>query len=339
MTKTGSGLPLGDPQDVHISPDGSTAYVSAYTDNAIVVLPIGQPLPLLTHFSPASAVQNGPAFILHVYGANFLPTSKVYVGAHNPPFIFISPYQLDVSISSGLIGTAGLLAIQISTPEPVGGDAFSFIQNLVVSPAAVTQNPIPSIDHLAPQGQPSAGGAVTLDAYGTNFVNGAVIRWNGAAPAATAFINSGHLQIIVPQALVSQPGVSSVTVFNGTPGGGASNALAFTVAQPGQNAAATLNGLSLAWVFSQGAGSKDLQLTLTGQNFILGSMGQINGLNRPTQFVDSTHLKVTLHGSDLSAPASTAITVFTPAPGGGVSNPLPFIIRALHRLFLPILKK
>ncbi len=339
VTKTGSGLPLGDPQDVRISPDGASAYVSAYTDNAIVVLPIGQPQPLLTHFSPASAVQNGPAFILHVYGANFLPTSKVYVGAHNPPFTYISPYQLDVSISSGLIGTAGLLAIQISTPEPVGGDAFSFIQNLVVSSAAVTQNPIPSIDHLAPAGQPSAGGAVTLDVYGTNFINGAVIKWNGAAPAVTTFINSGHLQITVPQALVSQPGVSSVTVLNGAPGGGTSNAQAFTVAQPGQNAVATLNGLSLASVFSQGAGSKDIQLTLTGQHFILGAMGQINGVNRPTQFVDSTHLKVTLFGGDLAVPASTAITVYTPAPGGGVSNPLSFIIRPLHRLFLPLARK
>jgi hypothetical protein len=80
-------------------------------------------------------------------------------------------------------------------------------------------------------------------------------------------------------------------------------------------------------------------VTLTGQHFILGAVGQLNGSNRPTQFVDSTHLKVTLFGSDLSAPTSTAITVFTPAPGGGGSNPLTFVILRLFQAFLPLIRR
>jgi len=303
-----------------------------------VMLPVGKPQPLLTHISPASAVQNGPAFTLHVYGANLLPTTVVYFGPHTPPVSYVSPYQLDITVGSSFLATAGPVAVQLKTPEPDGNDAFSFIKNFVVSSAASPQNPVPSIDHISPQGQPSGGNAVTLDVYGTNFINGSTIKWNGAA-SATTIVNSGHLQTTLPQSEVSQPGISSVTVSTGAPGGGQSNAVSFTVAPPGQNAVATLNGLSPVNVFSHGAGSKDLQVILTGQHFILGAVGQINGSNRPTQYVDSTHLKVTLFGSDLSTPTSTAITVFTPAPGGGVSNPLTLIIRRLFQAFMPMVRR
>jgi hypothetical protein len=329
---------LGGPADLRISPDGRSVYIAAFNSSALVMLPVGNPVPVLTHISPASAVQNGPAFTLHVYGANFLPSTVVHFGTHTPPVTYISPYQLDIPVSSSFLSAAGPVAVQLETPEPGGSNAFSFIKNLGVSAAAVPQNPIPSIDHITPQGQPAGGNGLTLDVSGTNFINGSAIQWNGAA-RATTFVDSGHLQTALPQSTVSQPGVSSVTVSTGGPGGGVSNAVAFTVAKPGQNAVATLNSLSPVSVYSHGAGSHDLQVLLTGQHFILGAVAQINGANRPTQFVDSTHLKVTLYGSDLSAPTSTALTVFTPAPGGGVSNPLTFIVRRLFQLLVPLVRR
>src|SRR5260370_18261494 len=112
--------------------------------------PVGNPQPLLTHISPASAVQNGPAFTLHVYGANLLPTTVVYFGPHTPPVSYISSYQLDITVDSSFLGTAGQVDVQLKTPEPGGNDAFSFIKHFVVSSAATPQNPVPSIDHIAP---------------------------------------------------------------------------------------------------------------------------------------------------------------------------------------------
>ena len=41
----------------------------------------------------------------------------------------------------------------------------------------------------------------------------------------------------------------------------------------------------------------------------------------------------------LTKPASSAITVWTPAPGGGASNPLTFVIRKLYRLLMPFVGK
>jgi hypothetical protein len=304
------------------------------------MLPVGNPIPLQTGFSPASATQNGPALTLRVFGANFVPSSKVLFGAFNTTTTYVSPYELDIVVTSAMLANPGPIVVQIDTPEPAGGDQFSFPKNFIVQAAASPHNPIPSIDHISPQGGPSGGITITLDVYGASFINGSTIKWNGGnLPGATTFIDSGHLQVVVPQSDVSQPGVSSVTVSTGAPGGGTSSPVAFTVAQPGDNAIPTVTGLNPVWVYSHGAASKDVQMTITGHNFIQGSVGQLNGFNLPTIFLDSSHLKVTLTGGDLAVPTSSAITVWTPAPGGGTSNPLTFVIRKFYELLLPLVRK
>src|SRR5579859_1588971 len=330
--------PLNGALEVRVSPDGHNVYVAAYADNAIAVLQAIDPVPLLTNFSPASANQGGPAFTLRVFGASFVPNSKVLFGQYQPSTTYVSPYELDATITSAMIASAGNPVIQIDTVEPAGGDQFSFPKNFVVEPTASPHNPVPSITNITPQGQLSGGSGLTLDVYGAGFINGSTVRWNGAN-RATTFVNSGHLQVAIAQSDVSQPGVSSVTVFTGGPGGGTSNAVSFTVAQPGNNAVPSLTSINPVWVFSHGAASKDLQMTITGQNFIQGSVGQLNGLSLPTVFVDSSHLKVTVTGSNLAVPASKAITVLTHGPGGGASNPITFIIRKLYQLFAALVRR
>jgi hypothetical protein len=115
--------------------------------------------------------------------------------------------------------------------------------------------------------------------------------------------------------------------------------VAFTVAQPGQNAAPSITGINPPAIFSLGAASKQFQMTVTGLGFTPDSVGQIEGANRPTDYVDASHLHVTIYGSDQVTPNSLAITVFTPAPGGGTSNVVTFIVRQLYRTLLPFIRK
>ena len=335
LSKANNGLPLGAAADLHISPDGRTAYVTAYTDDSIVVLPIANPIPLIKNISPASTPQGGPGFTMHIYGANFLPGSGV-LGFSAQAVTYLNPYQLDVAVPSSSIINSGQVFIQVTNPEPVGPVQYSFPFYLQVIPPA--NHPIPAIDHIAPQGGLAGGSPLSLDVYGTNFLNGSMVMWNGA-PRSTSFIDSGHLQASIQQFDVSQPGTSSVTVVTGGPGGGTSNQVPYTVAQPGDNAPPTLTGINPLWVFSYGAGSKQLQLTVTGQNFIQGSTVQIDGINRPTLFVDSAHLQATILGSDQFSPGTAGITVFTPGPGGGTSSALTFTIRKLFRLFVTLVRK
>src|SRR3989449_8569472 len=51
-----------------------------------------------------------------------------------------------------------------------------------------------------------------------------------------------------------------------------------------------------------------------------------NGAARPTTFVSSTQLQVTIAASDITTAGTAQVTVVTPAPGGGTSAALAFTI-------------
>jgi len=67
-------------------------------------------------------------------------------------------------------------------------------------------------------------------------------------------------------------------------------------------------------------GDADITMTVTGADFISTSSVQWNGAYMPTSYVDQNHLTVALTSSSTDTAGSYSITVFNPAPGGGVSN-------------------
>ena len=70
-------------------------------------------------------------------------------------------------------------------------------------------------------------------------------------------------------------------------------------------------------------------LTVNGSGFVPASVVQWNGSNRMTTFVNSSQLMAQIGSSDMAAAGKVAVTVFNPAPGGGISSPLVFTIREL----------
>jgi 6-phosphogluconolactonase (cycloisomerase 2 family) len=334
--RNGSGNPpLNGALDVRASPDSRNIYVSAFVDNAIAVLRAANPVPVIDNINPAGVIKDASNVVMTVNGSNFIPGAFVKVGVVNQPATYLNSHQLQVDMSS-YVHSVGAVTIKAFNPAPGGGlsNGVTFTVN------DVGQNPVPSIDHVTPQGSLAGGNALTLDVFGASFINGSTVRWNGVN-RTTTFINSGHLQAAIPQSDVSQPGTSSVTVATGGPGGGTSNQVAFTVAQPGQNAAPSITSINPVWVFSYGAASKQIKMTVAGagHNFIQGSTVRLDGASRPTKFIDDNHLQVTIFGSDLISPGSVGITVFTPTPGGGTSNALTFTIRKWYPLYLPFMRK
>ena len=67
-----------------------------------------------------------------------------------------------------------------------------------------------------------------LTAAGSGFVSGAVVRWNGQ-DRPTTFVSGTQLTAAIPATDLAFLGSASVTVVN--PGGGQSNAVAFTTTQ------------------------------------------------------------------------------------------------------------
>jgi subtilisin len=74
------------------------------------------------------------------------------------------------------------------------------------------------------------------------------------------------------------------------------------------------------------AGAAALSLTINGSGFVGSSIVRWNGADRVTTFVSSTQLRAAIPAADLAAPGTAQISVFNPAPGGGLSATKPFAI-------------
>ena len=84
----------------------------------------------------------------------------------------------------------------------------------------------PLINSLAPTGASAGGPDFTLTVNGSDFDNGAVVRWNGA-DRTTTFVNGGQLTATIAAADIATPGTATVTVAN--PGGATSAGVSFAI--------------------------------------------------------------------------------------------------------------
>jgi hypothetical protein len=73
-------------------------------------------------------------------------------------------------------------------------------------------------------------------------------------------------------------------------------------------------------------GSSGFTLTVNGTGFAAGSVVTWNGSSRATTVVSSSQLTATILASDVASVGTAAISVVSPAPGGGTSNVLFFPI-------------
>jgi hypothetical protein len=102
------------------------------------------------------------------------------------------------------------------------------VASFVQVAAAVGANPVPVSTSLNPTSATAGGAAFTLTVNGSNFINGSVVRWNGAN-RTTTFVSATQLTAAITAADIATAGTAQVTVFNPAPGGGTSNAQTFTI--------------------------------------------------------------------------------------------------------------
>jgi len=180
-------------------------------------------------------------------------------------------------------------------------------------------NPIPSLAMLTPSIASAGGVTLTLTVNGSGFVAGSVVNWNGTA-LPTTFVSSTQLTASVPAGDIGNVGTAQITVTNPTPGGGSSAQVSFAVVNP----VPAVTSLSQASSPVAGAG---FNLTVTGSEFVAGSVVRWNGSDRTTAFGSATQLTVTIPASDLVFAGMAQVTVANPTPGGGSSTATTFTIQ------------
>jgi hypothetical protein len=123
-------------------------------------------------------------------------------------------------------------------------------------------------------------------------------------------------------ALSGSSGTRTVTASAGDPTGNIKTVTAsVNVEQP--NPVPSLASLSPPNATHGGPG---FILSVSGANFVSGSIVQWNGANRATTFVSSGSVTAKILASDIAATGSATVTISNPAPGGGPSNAVTFRI-------------
>ena len=180
------------------------------------------------------------------------------------------------------------------------------------------ENPVPDILELQPTAARAGGTAFTLTVRGAGFVRGAVVRWNGGV-RGTSFVSDSELRATIVTADIACAGVADVALVNPPPGGGESNVVSFHIDNP------------VPWIHSLQpssvlVGDKGFDLVVRGGDFVSTSVVRCDGQDRNTQFVAGSELRAAISTADLAAAGIISVTVHSPAPGGGDSGVVAFMV-------------
>lgn len=183
-------------------------------------------------------------------------------------------------------------------------------------------HPIPALSRLTPS-LALLNRPFTLTAIGTGFGPASKVRWNGEE-RPTTYVSSTQLLAAIPATDVTETGTAQVSVVSPAPGGGPSNPLSITIAR--FNLLPSLTTLNP----TTAAIGTAITLTVNGQNFSPNSVVRWNGQDRPTTYLSLNTLRAQIPASDLASAGTANVTVFSPEPGGGISNPASFRITAIN---------
>ncbi len=295
---------------------GGTVNVSVFNPTPLgglsssLTVTINNPIPGLSSVSPTSGLVGATNLVLSCIGTGLNSQTRVVWNSTQLTTTFVSSSQVTAMVSSSLLTTAGVANISLFNPAPMGGSSASL-------PLTI-QHPVPSLTSLSPTSRTAGTPAFTLTCIGTGMTSGSVVRWNGT-PLATTLLSSTQVSASITASLIAVPGTASVSIQNPSPGGGTSASLVFTINNP----VPVLSSISPTSIM---AGSSSVAINLTGSGFLPNSVVRFAGNDIPTSFTSSTQLTGQVSAALIAAGGLRAISVFTPAPGGGLSGSTTFTI-------------
>ncbi|HEX6182692.1 MAG TPA: IPT/TIG domain-containing protein [Pyrinomonadaceae bacterium] len=143
--------------------------------------------------------------------------------------------------------------------------------------------PIPVINSVTPSSGPTAGGtSVTIT--GQNFRNGCRVRVGGVDSPQVTFINSTQVIAVTPAGTAGPATVRVINPNQQTPGI-AQDAFTYVNAPPPPTPPVpTVTSVQPP----SGPTSGGTQVTITGQNFVLGCQAKFGGTDAQTTFISSS---------------------------------------------------
>lgn len=277
-----------------------------------VIVP--NPVPVLSSLSPSTAAVGSAGFTLTATGSGFVTGAVVSVGGEPRSTRLVDASRVEAQLLASDLTTQATLSVTVTNPEPGGG------LSAPVSFPVVDAHPVPVLSSLSPSSVAGSSGAVGVTLMGSSFLPASQATFDGET-RATTYESQSRLILELTDEDIAAVGAHTIAVLNPAPGGGTSNAFTFTVVAA--NPVPVLLSLSPG---TASAGSGTLTLAVTGEGFVSTSSVRFDGTSRPTTFVSDSRLEAALSATDLATAGEYPVQVVSPAPGGGTSSALPFLV-------------
>lgn len=200
------------------------------------------------------------------------------------------------------------------------------VRPLSQSPVAISVSPQSIVFPAGPVGVPSAAQSVQVQNISAAVVSNLALAFSGANASnfsqtngCPGTLNPGDICTVQVKLTPSTTG-PRIGYLNLTADAVQTQYVALT----NVNATPVLSSLSPPTV---PAGSPNgLYVYAVGSNFTPASVVQINGVKRPSGYVNSNYLLFLLTSAEQASPGSFIVSVTNPAPGGGTSAAASFIV-------------
>jgi subtilisin len=302
------------PYEFRLFPNNT--YTRAATSPVVTVDAAVNPAPAIASLSPASLPAGSGALTLTVNGTGFVSSSIVQWNGSARVTTFVSASQLRAAITAADLGPMGSFPVTVVSPAPGGGtSAPAFFTagpptTLAISAAAVAPGaPVTATLSGAPGGAQDWLALAATSAPNTTYVT--FVYVGGGVTTRTWTVN-----------MPSTPGTYEFRLF-------LNNGYTRAATSPAITVSAAMNPLPAVTTISPSrasAGSGAFALTVNGSGFTAASEVRWEGAPRPTTFVSGTQLRASIGAADVATAGTAQVTVFSPAPGGGMSTALPFTI-------------
>jgi hypothetical protein len=276
--------------------------------------PTNNPVPTVASLSPSSLTAGAAAQTLTINGTGFLSNSTVTFNGASHADTYLSASQLTISLSTADLATAGSYPVVVTNQAPGGGPSVAF--SFTVS----ATNPVPTVTSLSPSSLTAGATAQTLTINGTGFLATSTVTFNGVAHTP-AYVSASQLTISLTTADLASAGSFPVVVTNPAPGGGSSVPVSFTV-----TATNPIPTISLLAPASLAVGATPQTLTINGTGFLSQSTVTFNGVAHMPTYMSAGQLTISLTNTDFASAGSFPVVVTNPAPGGGSSSSVAFVV-------------
>ena len=178
------------------------------------------PVPVTTRLQPAFVTAGDTEFLLSVFGLNFVPGSAIQWNGDTRPTTYVGSNHLTALITKADIAVAGPVSITVFTPSPGGGQSNPTILSISA--------PTPAITRLEPSVVFAGSPELALTVFGSHFVPGSTVHWNGSE-RRTTYVNGNQLVAHISSLDLSKPGPVQIRVTNPLYGQNLSEAYLFTI--------------------------------------------------------------------------------------------------------------